>query len=213
MGSQPDKIMKLKNVLIMIGISFLLIVVIIFFLSRNPTPAPVTVDPNSLPGIQTENYPWPPEIAHLRDRLAQLHLPALTQEGTALHIHQHLDIFVDGIPVPVPADVGIDVANNFLAPIHIHDTTGIIHIESPVVQDFTLGQFFDIWGLRFTADCLGAYCTSAAKQLVLIVNGQPFSGNFRSLVLAPHQEIVVSYGNRGQLPSPLPGSYTFPPDY
>ena len=76
-------------------------------------------------------------------------LPALTAEGEALHTHQHIDIYVDGQPVVVPAYIGINATEGFLSPIHTHDSTGIIHVESPTVRDFTLGEFFDVWGVRF----------------------------------------------------------------
>ena len=58
-------------------------------------------------GMQDGPNPWIAEIANLKARLKSINLPALTEEGTALHIHQHLDIFIDGQEVPVPADIGI----------------------------------------------------------------------------------------------------------
>jgi hypothetical protein len=63
------------------------------------------------------------------------------------HIHQHLDIYVDGRKVPVPALIGIDPAAGF-APLHVHDTSGVIHVESPTVRSYTLGEFFAVWGVR-----------------------------------------------------------------
>ena len=47
----------------------------------------------ALPGLQTGRAPWDPGWAHLTGRLAAIGLPALTAEGTALHIHQHLDVW------------------------------------------------------------------------------------------------------------------------
>lgn len=37
-------------------------------------------------------------------------------------------------------------------PIHTHDDTGIIHIESPVKRDFTLADFFAVWNKPFSKD-------------------------------------------------------------
>lgn len=42
------------------------------------------------------------------------------------------------------------------------------------------------------------------------MNGQPFAGDPRSLVLAEQQEIVVALGTAAKLPSPVPASYAFP---
>ena len=85
---------------------------------------------------------------------------ALTNEGQVLHIHQHLDIFVNGKHEPVPQGVGI-YAGQFLTELHTHDPTGIIHVESPVAKHFDLGQFFGVWGVRLNARCIGGYCDPA----------------------------------------------------
>jgi hypothetical protein len=167
----------------------------------------------ALPGIQTGLPPWPPETADLRARLDAIGLPALSAEGTVLHIHQHLDIVIDGQPVTVPADIGIDVAEQFLAPVHTHDTTGIIHVESPTMRDFTLGEFFDIWGVRFDQHCIGGECDGNGRTLSVFVDGQAVTGDPRAITLEAHQEILVALGTPSQLPQPIPSSYQFPAGY
>jgi hypothetical protein len=169
-----------------------------------------TIDPASLPGIRTGSLPWPPEIAHLRERLQAEGLQVLAHEGTVLHIHQHLDLFVNGRRVPVPADIGIDASAGFLSPIHTHDTSGVIHVESPVVTKFTLGEFFDVWGVRFTRSCIGGYCTSGDRTLRVYVNGHLATGDPRRIELTAHEEIAVVYGTSAEAPDPIPASYTFP---
>jgi hypothetical protein len=62
-------------------------------------------------------------------------LPMLGQEGQVLHIHSHLDVYVDGKTVTVPAEVGIDLVRQQISPLHTHDTSGVVHIESPVKKD------------------------------------------------------------------------------
>ncbi|OYV84233.1 MAG: hypothetical protein B7X04_00065 [Parcubacteria group bacterium 21-54-25] len=105
-------------------------------------PAALITDPNNLPGIEIGDAPWIPEMQNLRVRLTDVGLPALSSEGSVLHIHQHLDLSINGAPVTVPADIGDAEAYGFIAPVHTHDTSGIIHVESNTVRDFTLGQFF-----------------------------------------------------------------------
>ena len=68
-------------------------------------------------------------VAGLRSRLRRS-LPALAHEGFVLHIHEHLDVYVAGRRVTVPAGIGIDVAGSFISPMHTHDETGVIHVES-----------------------------------------------------------------------------------
>ena len=78
--------------------------------------------------------------------------------AAALHHHDLLQVYVDGQPVTVPSQVGIDQAEGYLTSLHTHDASGIIHVESPTQRSFTLGQFFDVWGVRLTSTCIGSYC-------------------------------------------------------
>ncbi|MDO8515618.1 MAG: hypothetical protein Q7S28_00005, partial [bacterium] len=149
------------------------------------------------------------EIDHLAARLREIGLPALKEEGMVLHIHQHLDIFLNGEHFDVPAGAGINQKDGFISTLHTHDTRGVIHIESPTAATFTLGQFFDVWGVRLTNDCIGGYCNEGENVLKMFVNGTQYNGNPRDLALEPHQEIVVAYGTDAELPDPIPSSYTF----
>ena len=167
--------------------------------------------PADLSGELAGRAPWPNNIAGLRARLKALGLPALAQEGTALHIHQHLDLYVDGRRVTVPAGIGIDESQRFISPLHTHDESGVIHVESPDMRTFTLGQFFAVWGLRLTPHCLGGYCASRSRTTRVFVDGKLFAGDPRVLPLAQHEEILVAYGTRAQLPRPIPARFDFPP--
>jgi hypothetical protein len=166
-----------------------------------------------LPGLQTGKYPWPAERFLLGPRLIELGLPALSAEGQALHIHQHLDVYVHGTHVPVPAGIGFDAQLRFISPLHTHDATGVVHVESPTIRPFTLGEFFGVWGLRFTNRCIGGYCTRGANVLRVYVGGKSWSGGPTMIRLREHEEIVVAYGTRKQLPKPIPRRYRFPQGY
>src|SRR6188472_1495605 len=139
----------------------------------------------------------------------QLAVPALDREGTALHIHAHLDVFVHGRRVAVPAGIGI--GPDFISPLHTHDASGVVHVESPDVRAFTLGEVFGVWGVRLTPRCLGGYCASGADRLRVYVGGRELTGDPRLLHLAPHSEIVVAFGTPWQLPRPLPSRFAFAP--
>jgi hypothetical protein len=159
----------------------------------NPTAGP-------LPGMMTDTAPWPNNTADMTERLQQLSLPAA---GGALHVHSHLSLFVDGEQIPVPADIGID--GNTHSPLHSHDGTGVIHIESADAgSTFTLGEYLDVWGLRLTSSCLGGYCDQGQKSLHVFVDGEPYSGDPRQIELADQQEITIAYGTDDQVPDPLP---------
>jgi len=133
-----------------------------------------------------------------------------TSDGVVLHSHQHLDIYIDGQPVLVPTNIGIDAATGTLSALHTHDATGIIHVESPVQRDFTLGELFDVWAVRLTATCIGGECAGSGRSLTVFVNAQPVSGDPRSIPLLAHDEIVLALGTQAELPNPMPASYPFP---
>ena len=170
------------------------------------TKAAKPVDEAALPALQTGPAPWGTAIATLADRLKVLGLPALSQEGSVLHIHQHLDLFVDGKRTPVPGGIGIN-DNSFISPIHTHDASGVIHVESPSKEQFTLGQFFAIWGVRFTPHALGGYRSRANRPIRFYLDGKRYAADPTRLALASHQEIAVVIGKP---PSRIPASYAFP---
>lgn len=160
------------------------------------------------PAELTGPAPWPANTDGLRSRLRALGLPALGREGTALHVHAHLDVFVHGRRVAVPAGIGI--GPDYISPLHTHDASGVVHVEAPDVRTFTLGEVFGVWGVRLTRRCLGGYCAGGADRLRVYVGGRELTGDPRRLSLAPHAEIVVAFGTQRQLPQPLPARYAFP---
>src|SRR4051794_11403321 len=160
----------------------------------------------SLPGAQTGPPPWDAGGDGLQERLDALGLPALAAEGTVLHIHQHLDLFVDGRRVTVPAGIGIDPAQQFISPLHTHDPTGVLHVEADGPKTFTLGQVFGVWGVPLDRTTLGGLRTGAGKQLKAWVNGKPLQGDPAKPNLAKHPPTFVAYGTPAQMPKSVPAS-------
>jgi hypothetical protein len=174
--------------------------------------APAGGGPTALQGMQTTPAPWGPGHDGLLQRIKAIGLPYGAAETLAFHIHDHLVVFVDGKRVTVPQYVGINYPapqkDVFFAVLHTHDDSGIIHIESPVQRDYTLGQFFDVWGVPFTSTSIGSYTNSGNKTVRAFVDGKPVAGDPRSIVLTNHEEIVVTYGTNAQLPKPIPADYS-----
>jgi hypothetical protein len=166
---------------------------------------------SGLPGILETPPPWPSndDQSKLQLRLRAIGLDPLTAEGQAVHIHQHLDLYVAGRKVTVPAQIGIASSGAFLSDLHTHDATGIMHVESPTVRSFGLGQFFAVWGVRLDAKCIGGLCAAGAKSMRAWVDGAPVAGDPTRIVLAEHQEIVLAFGTPAQDPKPVPKSYDF----
>ena len=160
---------------------------------------------NTLPGIRRTKAPWPPEYQYLADRLAPLGLTTLAgHSGLVEHYHAHLDIFVNGKRVKVPALIGINPGAGYLTELHTHDARGVIHIEAEKKQDYSLGQFIAEWAVYLNSRCLGGYCNG----LKWYVNGERQTGNPAGLVLKPHQEIAIVIGKP---PAKIPSSYKFEP--
>lgn len=187
---------------ITLGAIVLVAVAVVAFVATRPKSAKHPTAGPTLPGMLTTTQPWPNNTTDLAARLSKIQLPP---SGGAMHIHGHLDIVMNGAKVLVPADIGI--GSTAESPVHTHDASGVIHMESAVQADFTLGNFFDVWGVRFTSTCLGGSCNTATETLRLFVNGKPYSGDLRGLVLHDHDEVVLAYGTKAQLPSPIPSSF------
>jgi hypothetical protein len=126
-----------------------------------------------------------------------------TGEQLAYHIHAHLAVYVDGQPRTIPYGIGIKqpVAEQtpsgpFVAQgdcfywIHVHDLSGIIHIESPTPRTYTLGQFFALWGQPLSATQVGP----ASGTVTAFVNGAPHQGDPGSIPLDAHQVIQLDVG-------------------
>ena len=169
--------------------------------SKTPTTSGSVVDFSKLAGLQKGAQPWDNGAVYLQENLPIVHLSALTSEGSVLHIHQHLDVYVNGKPVTVPASIGI-FGSEFLTEMHAHDTSGIIHVESPTQRTFRLGQFFGEWDVLLSSTCLGRYC----GHLHWWVNGKPQTGDPANLALSQHAEIVIAVGKP---PKHIPSTYAF----
>lgn len=137
-------------------------------------------------------------------------IPCQTNEQLAVHYHAHLSIIVGGNETTLPAGVGIDQTTQCLYWLHTHATDGVIHIEAPktsAARKFTLGDVFDIWGKPLNSTQVGAAKLTKEQKLVMYVDGKPYTGNPRSIVLAAHTQVVVEITPPAVTPPP---TFTFP---
>jgi hypothetical protein len=129
----------------------------------------------------------------LEDRRVAAGVPTMS-DGGGEHFHPELSVYVRGEEIQVPPNVGIDPARPpaLMAGLHTHDASGIIHNEAGTGA--TLGDFFAVWGVPFSAEELGPYEASESEEVRLWVDGEP-SDAYGDLELADGQEIVVAYGD------------------
>ena len=110
--------------------------------------------------------------------------------GMAFHWHPHLSVAIDGQAVTIPAQIGIDsglwmvhsldaygmqpmpdMGMGGMAPTHTHDTSGTNHVESLVVRDYTIGDFFRIWGQSFDAQQVLGHPAPSGHRVWMTVDG------------------------------------------
>jgi hypothetical protein len=173
--------------------------VAVFLIVRPDEPATPS---DELPGMLRTEAPWPANAELALERAEAIGLP---DEGTTMHEHANVQVFVRGEQEIVPQTIGIPVPGEpGAASLHTHTSDGLVHIESAQVRDFTLGEFFDVWGVRLSGSCLGADCEEGGDELIVFRNGERVSGSIRDVLLDDQTVVVVTFGTPDQIPSPLP---------
>lgn len=147
---------------------------------QQPPPAPAV--------ISEAAPPWPAP-KHAISYIDAAGLPQERLDTTTNRQTLQLSVKVAEQPVVVPAWIGVDRYRAVQAPVHTHTEDGEVWLEGKGAQDVTLGQFFTLWGVRMTNDCLGAVCGGVSAS----VDGQPFTGDPSDLLLSEvHARLDVS---------------------
>lgn len=115
-----------------------------------------------------------------------------------MHIHPQLSLIINNTSSAVPAQIGIDpslwkdhsldefgmqsmpeMKMSAMAPLHTHDNSGIVHVESTINRNYTLEEFLNIWGLNLDG-----------KTVKMILNGKPLA-DFRNHILRDGEQIKL----------------------
>lgn len=113
-----------------------------------------------------------------------------TDMATQFHIHPNLTILINGEKQEIPPNIGINVT--CMTSIHTHDGGGVIHVESPIEKDFTLGDFFAVWDKPFDSQNILSFQVDEAHTIVVSVNGEVVD-TFENTILRDKDDIVISY--------------------
>ncbi len=133
--------------------------------------------------------------------IPRLTKPNLTGDGSGvpclvpnadlvIHVHPVLTIIVDGREEEVPANIGLGGSCDHA--LHTHDISGTLHVESQVQRDYTLQDFFKVWGQPIQRP---------GYTLTMTVDGKP-SAEFGNLILKDKQQIVLEYKKEASQPLP-----------
>jgi hypothetical protein len=188
------------------------------------TPAAAPAKPAPTPAKDAAPWPAPADPMTLTKKAG---LTPETHEFVFLHVHAHLDVFVNRKPIVVPAGIGIDIDNpavrrlkepggSFayggisppcaapcISPLHTHFVDGVLHTEAKQNQFNTLGEFFTEWAVKLDTRCVGGYCKPAAP-IAIYVDGDVYTGDPRKITLEDKREIAIVIG----LPPPvIPSSW------
>ena len=87
-----------------------------------------------------------------------------------MHIHPVLRIVINSKDEVIPANTGIP-SPSCMRPVHTHDTTGTLHIESKEIRDFRLKEFFAVWGKPFNREQILDYKIDEKHRIRMTVNG------------------------------------------
>lgn len=177
------------------------------------TAATASAPAPSTPATAAAPWPLPPDPMGLA---AKAGLTPEAAERLQYHVHAHLDVFVNGTRIQVPAGIGIDTSNpaakSFdldgggvawglqaecstpcISPLHTHDPDGVIHTESATPTPNLLGQLFTQWGVALDANCVGDYC-KPETPIVIHVDGAASTGDPTKIELADGREIAIVIG-------------------
>ena len=121
--------------------------------------------------------------------------------GSVYHSHPNLTIIINGVAFPFPPAPGT-FDSGCPQPIHTHDATGVLHIETDQNRDYTLGDWFLLWGHWANNPTTAIFNSTqifdhkapvgGTHSLTMTVNGNP-AANFDKHVF-PHNAAPVPSG-------------------
>jgi hypothetical protein len=117
--------------------------------------------PPAAPAPPAQLRTTPPPWDAPGDDVAYIAAAGLQQQPVGLTSDQHLvqlSLTIDGQPIALAGQIGIDQGRAVQAQVHTHDASGKVWLEGRDIDGVTLGQFFTLWGVRFTDTCVGAAC-------------------------------------------------------
>jgi hypothetical protein len=166
---------------------------------------------------------WPAPSNPL-ERTVEAGLEPAPKEYLVNHVHSHLDVFIDGEAILVPAGIGINIEDPevrkfdnaisyggiemcdqpCISPLHTHDESGVIHTESSDPEPHTLGQFFVEWGVELSDTCVGEHC--APMPIAIYIAGELYEGDPGAIELTDQKVIVIVVGTP---PAVIPSTADF----
>jgi hypothetical protein len=119
-------------------------------------------------------------------------------EHLVFHNHTKLVVKIQNKTQNIPGGLGI-LPNNCIFWLHTHDESGIIHIESPLKQTYTLGQFLAIWKAFDGSSIINNLSAVSSNNTINIFNNgvavDPSSIDFNAIPLKDKSIITMDIRN------------------
>lgn len=118
-------------------------------------------------------------------------IPCDIEEHSNYHSHVKLDINIDNKPYPIPENIGI-IPYECLYWLHTHDNSGVIHIEAPIENTFTLGQFLNIWKVFDNSTTVEDMANNSLNITSVPTNGKQTNSSFNYLGIELIDNAIIS---------------------
>ncbi len=193
----------------------------------SPTPSPVVLSQGAVIGEDNQFTPNSGDTASGGNGQQIDGIPcAPSMTLNMYHVHAYLGLLVNGTQIAVPDQIGLNVPgpiqSGFTATaqcyyeIHMHDTSGMIHIESPSTASlgssiYTLGTMLDVWGMPVGPNGVGpfsgtvrAFVDHTPLKAPTADSYTEYTGDPNTIPIYSHEAIWLEVGPTYVLPPNIP---------
>jgi hypothetical protein len=195
---------KRKTIVSVVAAAVLLSAVLGYFLYMQAT------------GPRANNSPAPSSTAAVSEYSPVDGISCDSSAHKNFQIATHLAIYINGTQLEIPGGIGAAPDSSCLYWLHtvVNNNptastimnirrslqSGVIYIEAPAEQGFTLGNFLDIWSQRFSTMGYPSEMDQMGPAWQVYVNGKPYAGDFHTIPLTSHALITLVYNTTGVQP-------------
>lgn len=112
-----------------------------------------------------------------------------------VHVHGLISIYKDGKRLGFPDGIGrVHAGCRHAYEMHVHDATGIIHMESDAPKTFKLGQWFSLWGQPLGTDLTAGLAGPVRFYIIEKGTITPYAGNPYDIEMKPRREVLIVSG-------------------
>jgi hypothetical protein len=117
----------------------------------------------------------------------------------ASYTYSHLSIYQNGKQLALPANIGavgssLALQRGCVYPVHTDDASGKIRIDATTNTQYTLGQFFAVWGETLSATNVAGVTGPVTAWVNTGGTLTKYTGDLASLVLPRNGEVTLEVG-------------------